>query len=200
MRAINLGCGEFTIDGFENYDIRTISNPNIYYIDVTKEFPFESDSIDYIYSKHLIEHLNFAGFANYLYESLRCLKKGGVHRICFPSLDQIKEMIVHPENYKTYFTNELINFNRLEAIEFNFKEHIPYCFVINNLYTKWDHKNIYDVKTIKLFAKKIGYEDIYDVNLNESNIEIFKDIEKIQNEKHFEMFAKYESNVIELIK
>jgi ubiquinone/menaquinone biosynthesis C-methylase UbiE len=200
MRALNLGCGEFPIDGFENYDIRSFSNPSINYTDVTNEFPFESDSIDYIYSKHLIEHLTFTGFGNYLYESLRCLKKGGIHRICFSSLDQIKNMIMHPNDYETYFKNELMNFNKIESIEYNFSEYIPYCFAINNLYTKWNHKNIYDVKTIKLLAKKIGYEDAYDVNLNESNVEIFKNIERIQNEQHFEMFAKYESNVIELIK
>lgn len=200
MRALNLGCGEFPIDRFENYDIRSFSNTSINYADVTNEFPFESDSIDYIYSKHLIEHLTFVGFANYLYESFRCLKKGGIHRICFPSLDQIKNMIMHPNDYETYFKNELMNFNKIESLEFNFSEYIPYCFVINNLYTKWNHKNIYDVETIKLLAKKIGYEDAYDVNLNESNVEIFKNIERIQNEHHFEMFAKYESNVIELIK
>jgi len=54
--------------------------------DVTKGIPFPSDSVDFIYSSHMLEHLRKDETVAVLAECLRVLKKGGVLRVTVPDL------------------------------------------------------------------------------------------------------------------
>jgi len=49
--------------------------------------PFPDESVDYLYSSHLLEHLSKEDANKLLKEAYRVLKKGGVIRICVPDLE-----------------------------------------------------------------------------------------------------------------
>ena len=49
--------------------------------------PFPDDSIDYLYSSHLLEHLFWEDAKKLLKEACRVLKKGGILRLCIPDLE-----------------------------------------------------------------------------------------------------------------
>lgn len=57
------------------------------YLDVSKRFPFDDDSVSAVYSTHMLEHLPLDIAANFVQESFRVLKPGGVFRVGVPDLD-----------------------------------------------------------------------------------------------------------------
>ena len=59
---------------------------NIKFADATKRFNFASNSVDIIYSSHMFEHLSRDSAKNFIKESHRVLRKGGILRIVVPDL------------------------------------------------------------------------------------------------------------------
>ncbi|TKY91819.1 MAG: class I SAM-dependent methyltransferase, partial [Candidatus Methanomarinus sp.] len=110
MKKLNLGSGTECLDDWINIDnsfnARLAKSPRLRYLlfklnflskkhydvdwadhihkimihDVSKKLPFDNESIDYIYSSHLIEHLNKEVGEKLLQECFRVLKKGGLFR------------------------------------------------------------------------------------------------------------------------
>ena len=137
MKALNIGSNKYIIKGFINCDIDPLCNPNVIYLNAEEHFNYQDNYFDYIYSCHLIEHLSYNGFKNYLSETYRCLKPGGIHRICFPSLNKIKEMLNDHQKYKDYFIKVIDDFDKYLYNDFNFEEYIPYDICITKLYRNW---------------------------------------------------------------
>ena len=55
---LHLGCGKNMLPGWINTDFPP-KKENILELDATKKFPFEDNSIDYVFSEHMIEHISF---------------------------------------------------------------------------------------------------------------------------------------------
>lgn len=72
---INLGCGRKHLQGYINVDI---VKPADVVCDITKEFPFQSNSISRIEGDNIFEHFDNDEFRFVLNECYRVLKKGGV--------------------------------------------------------------------------------------------------------------------------
>lgn len=114
MLIANIGCGQTLIEGAINIDnsfsvrvaripvIRSIvklltGRDQAKYIDFAREhnitygraekLPFNGESVDIIYSSHMIEHLDENQMDLFLKECNRCLKTGGVLRLVAPDLD-----------------------------------------------------------------------------------------------------------------
>lgn len=63
--------------------------PNLKLVNLIKEFPFQEDSIDYIFSAHFFEHLKKHEALKLLRSCYKGLKKDGTIRIVVPDLDII---------------------------------------------------------------------------------------------------------------
>lgn len=59
------------------------------YLDLTKKFPWDDNSVDAAYTSHVLEHLYLEGALNCILEVYRVLKPGGIFRIAVPDLDQL---------------------------------------------------------------------------------------------------------------
>ncbi len=69
---LNLGSGHNKFEGYVNIDILKSAKPDIC-MDMTREpLPFENESVDYIYSSHVFEHLG--DFEYTLKECYRVMK------------------------------------------------------------------------------------------------------------------------------
>ena len=68
---LNLGCGKDYIKGFKNIDFNKNIKADLYF-DLNKKLPFKSNSIDYIFCSHTLEHLDDP--AKFLREVERILK------------------------------------------------------------------------------------------------------------------------------
>ena len=113
---VNFGCGTTPTDGWINYDnsfalklanssslyilaksLRLLTAEHIenvewnkkhkiYFADATKKIPLEADSVECVYTSHMLEHISRDGALVFLSEALRVLKTNGVLRISVPDL------------------------------------------------------------------------------------------------------------------
>ena len=172
MIKLHLGCGRNILDGWINTDYNTAKFGGSEYLDVTKKFPYNNNSVDYIFSEHMIEHITYHEGKFMLEESFRVLKVGGKIRISTPDLK---------------FLIKLYNEDKTELqkryIEYSFKEYKLDCnsdtFVINNFHRDWGHIFIYDEKTLKSLFELIGFFDLKCYGLMESDDEELRGLEHI---------------------
>ncbi|MHA1526463.1 MAG: methyltransferase domain-containing protein, partial [Promethearchaeota archaeon] len=69
-------------------------------INMAKKLPFPTDSIDIIFSCHVIEHLYYKQFKAFMKESSRVLKDGGLHIIMTPSLTRLIDALYNNKELK----------------------------------------------------------------------------------------------------
>lgn len=86
MTKINFGAGGDIKFGWRNVDIMFAPPDNV---DISKPLPIDSDSVDFIYSSHTVEHLDSPSALRFFDECHRILKDGGVARIAVPSVSKI---------------------------------------------------------------------------------------------------------------
>jgi predicted SAM-dependent methyltransferase len=150
MIKVNIGCGRNQIKGWHNFDnsfslklakmpwlvnllkffgflekwqtdyIEWIRKNNIKFADARKKLSFKDNSVDVIYTSHMLEHLHPNCAKKFLLEAKRVLRKKGILRICVPDLRKnideylknnnaeefMRNLYVCPEEY-TSFTSKL---------------------------------------------------------------------------------------------
>lgn len=78
MLKINLGCGLTEKDGYLGFDF----DPNLdgrtdhIHCDLTKGIPLSSNSVDEVYSRHFVEHLDYNEIKSLFDQIYRVCKKG----------------------------------------------------------------------------------------------------------------------------
>jgi hypothetical protein len=86
---LNLGCGRNIKQGWVNVDFAERENKLDLICDLSKEFPFDINSCSYIYSEHLIEHLEWLDGRVLIDNCFKSLQQGGIFRIVFPNFEEI---------------------------------------------------------------------------------------------------------------
>ena len=113
------------------------------FLDATDRFPFRDSTFHYIFSEHMIEHIEYLKGFHMLRECFRILKPGGKIRVSTPDLYFLVELY-KPE--KTELQGRYISW-----VVDTFLPHIGIqhdTFVINNFFRSWGHRFIYDFKTL----------------------------------------------------
>jgi predicted SAM-dependent methyltransferase len=87
VRRLNWGCGEWTIDGWINADVKKGDGVDIVG-DIRDGLPLEPDTVDYIVAIHSLPEIPFTELVPTLAELRRVLKPGGVLRLALPDLDK----------------------------------------------------------------------------------------------------------------
>lgn len=199
IKALHCGCGNTIIPGFLNTDRGDSGwSTQEFKMDVEKKFPFLDGELDYIYSEHMIEHLSYDGSKNYIKESYRCLKPGGIIRTAFPKIEFLMDAYKNPELYKIYIHTHYKMFNTQLIDDFHGIENIPISFLINDCYHMWGHQVMYDMNAIKKMFELVGYINIKECDFDESDHQIFKGIEH-SNKMGYEC-NKLETGIIECTK
>jgi len=88
LKKLNLGCYNKQLPGFINVDVRSEVNPDVC-DDVIKLDKFQKESIDLIYSSHVLEHFSYKDTDIALGRWFEILKKGGVLRLAVPDLEAV---------------------------------------------------------------------------------------------------------------
>ena len=161
VAKLHLGCGRHLLDGWLNTDLN--QSEGVMALDATKEFPFVDSSFDYVYSEHMIEHIQYPDGQRMLSECFRMLRPGGRIRIATPDL-QFLIALYNPN--KSDLQRSYIRW----ATEI-FVKHAPFqadTFVINNFFRDWGHQIIYDEKTLRFALERCGFVDITRCPLCES--------------------------------
>jgi len=204
LRKINLGSGIHTVKGWINidkswniylskfptikkilYKLKVISEgtfkakwrgKSIMRHDVTKDLPFESESIDVVYTSHLLEHLTYNEARNVCRETHRVLKKGGIFRVVVPDL-KLYAMKYVEGNKKFFGSSEKPIANLfLESLHLDALTERPKIEKI--LYAS--HKYLYDAESLIFLIKSSGFSNIQEHGFRKG---FCPDLEKIENRK-----------------
>lgn len=140
--------------GWENIDIIDLSkfaeaNGYIFrQVDVTKGLPYDDNSVDLIFTSHLIEHLSKEEGLFFLKECYRVLKPGGVIRIATPAANFLMK------DYLNRKIREYKHINKgVEEAETDLEALLTLLFS--------GHKYVYDYETLYNAMKKAGFNKIW---------------------------------------
>jgi predicted SAM-dependent methyltransferase len=86
MTKVNIGCGHRFHKDWINLDALP-ADPTVRRFACGELLPFESDSVDFVYSSHMIEHLRPRAGIEFLRECRRVLKPGGWIRLVTPDFE-----------------------------------------------------------------------------------------------------------------
>ncbi len=213
---VHAGCGENLVDGWTNIDYypyfyskRIIAyllmNIGLYpkklfhmkyerreecnvYLNwnLKKLLPFQNDSVDYIYSEHFVEHLEYEDALKFFKESIRILGKGGIIRISVPDLRSWAKHYLD-NNIDFFMENLQIDAQKkgenLSRDKTQLNDILREIKTIGELYSyhlyRFHHKWGYDYGNLEKVLKDIGFRHIKKREFHESDI---PDIQRIEQE------------------
>jgi predicted SAM-dependent methyltransferase len=97
---LEIGSGRKPRKGYLTCDIRPL--PSVDFICSADQLPFQDETVDEIYSRHLIEHFTLKEFLSVLKEWNRVLKKGAKLYIICPNLLWHLNQIVNGDHLSLY--------------------------------------------------------------------------------------------------
>lgn len=97
---INLGSGPLKIDGYKNVDVDESVRPD--YVAPCDNLPFANDSLDEIFTSHMVEHLTPWHLHECFIEWHRVLKVGGTLAIETPNLEKIIDWMKSSNDYCSF--------------------------------------------------------------------------------------------------
>ncbi len=200
IRKLQIGCGSNHLEGWLNTDLNDSSGS--LFLDAAEKFPFSDDTLHYIYSEHLFEHLNPSQQKNMLEEGFRVLKKGGIMRIATPSIDFLHDLYSNPDSakYQEYVDWAMGNIPQLDFVKDNIKDkNYHYCYVINNFFKAWGHQMIHNYSSLEALSLQVGFCEVKKEEIGHSNNLHLKNIEK-HGSIIPEKFNSMETMILELVK
>lgn len=141
MKKLNLGCYDKKLPGFTNVDIREDVFPDI----IDDAFSLDTvpnNSIDLIYSSHMLEHLSYENTKIALKNWYNKLVKGGILRLAVPDFESVCKRYI----YKGEIGEVLHSVCGSQKHEFDF------------------HYNIFDEKRISDLLKETGFVSVVRYN------------------------------------
>ena len=176
MLKLHFGCGSNKLNGWENIDQE---------IDVRKALPYESNSVDFIFHEHLIEHLDEVDGYNFLHESYRILKPSGYLRISTPSFEGIAYCYQNWERVSPEFKQRhgsaigfINNATFGQTVAYDGKRISPTGEIITLQRGPEWHLYYYDKKDFKHKLTKIGFSKIVFVDKLQSEISELRNLER----------------------
>ena len=153
-RKLQLAGSNSLLDGWLNTDI-FLTQDSLVYLDVTKPFPFEDNTLDYIMGEHMIEHIDYPAGQSMLRECYRVLKPGGRVRMATPDL---RVLLALHSTEKTDLQRYYIDWAATR-----FVPEVRECkdvFVINHFSQAWGHRFLYDQELLRHALHTAGFRAI----------------------------------------
>jgi predicted SAM-dependent methyltransferase len=192
LKKLHLGCGPNALPGWLNTDLH--SSDEVAYLDLTETFPLKSDTFDYVFTEHVIEHIGYSQGIVMLREAYRVLRPGGKIRVVTPDFAFL--IVLHSED-KSAICKAYISWANEQFLGGCAP---PYAemHVINNFVRDWGHRFIYDEKSLTAALQTAGFIHAKKCQINESDDPIFQGLENETRMPHG--FLRLESLVLEAIK
>lgn len=163
IRAVNLGSGPQCIKGWDNLDANNHDGVISWRAPL---LPYETESINFVYSEHMLEHLPYPTGVQLLMEILRVLKIGGVARISTPNLLTL--------------ANDYIN-QKIDRFAPKWNPASP-CIFLNEGITLWGHKFTWDFQEIQRVFAMAECCDVYECSYRQSQ---YSDLQNLETRRDF---------------
>ena len=175
VAKLQIGCGPYLLGNWLNTDISLKAcKKGAIYMDAGEQFPLPDESIDFIYSEHLVEHLTYRQIINMLHECRRVLKPHGIIRIATPDLRFLLDLYRNPSSERN------VRYIRWSAEGGGGGGALPASpvFVINKFHTAWGHRIIYDYESLAMLLGSCGFSQISRYGIGESQHADLQDVER----------------------
>jgi predicted SAM-dependent methyltransferase len=156
---LHVGCGPNRFPGWIHLDGNRLLRGIDIYWDLSLGLPFPDDSLDSVYSEHVLEHLEVADGVRYLAECRRVLKPRGVVRTAMPSLEAVVGSYV-AEDWKA-------GQDWLTWPEYRFID--TRAEMLNISMRWWEHRWLYDREELHRRHREAGFHRISDLAWGESD-------------------------------
>ncbi len=185
--CIHLGCGPNVMPNWLNFDYAP-ALPNVLHFDARQKIPLESNTVDYIFCEHMIEHIDAKSGINLISECYRTLKAGGVLRLSTPDLNKICELL----NASTELHRKYIEWSSLTFLP---EYPVRAEFVVNNYFRAWGHVFLYSEKLLFELLQSAGFSHIKVCEINCSKYDKLKNLEN--SSRMPDGFLQFESVIFE---
>jgi predicted SAM-dependent methyltransferase len=193
-KKLHIGAGGHILEGWLNSDLYP-SQGNLIHLDATKTFPINDCTFDYLFSEHMIEHFTYPTGLNMLKECHRVLKPGGRIRVATPDL-LFLVLLYRPD--KTPMERAYIQWSTDTYDNIQSGGSYEDTFVINNFFRDWGHRFIYDEKVLRHALAKVGFTNIVQRQMHESEDQNLRGLE---NDARFPNgFLDLETFILEAVK
>ena len=169
VRKLQLGAGSNGLSGWLNSEAFVPSSfthslkiaSDYIFLDVCQPFPFEDNSLDYIFHEHVIEHINYHQGQFMLQECFRVLKPGGRIRIATPDLQVFLGLYGNQASAEQkLFLSEYVRFNSdVWSADLKHVRNNHAVFVLNHNFRAWGHQFIYDYPALSEALERAGFSD-----------------------------------------
>lgn len=105
--------GLMSLSRYQQHKEKVFSN--LKYLDLTKPLPFSTDSIEAIFSSHVLERLFMDEVENLISDIFRVLKPGGICRVVVPDLEKI--MALYNRNDPREFLEGMFEISKRGAVK-----------------------------------------------------------------------------------
>ncbi len=191
---LQIGSGYNLLDGWLNTTLYPFA-PGAVFLDASQPFPIPTATFAYVFSEHVIEHLEFDEAAAMLGECQRILKSGGRLRLATPDLARIIALYTQPDApaQQQYIRWIMDNF-RPRVGAYNPAQ------VINQSFHGWRHKFIYDEATLVNALEAAGFTAATRLEPGQSGDEHLRGIERHGEYVGSDAAMRYETMVFEAMK
>jgi SAM-dependent methyltransferase len=174
---LQLGAGSNNLTGWFNTDY--FPRHNVFFLDVTKPFPVNSNTFQFVFSEHHIEHISYKDAVKMLKEVIRTMKPGGYIKIATPNLqkyinsytDESTQADLY-QHAKDWIYSGFYNASSYVPVDEYFKAHL-----INDIFLNYEHRFIYDYDSLTRILKHAGFCDLVNCDMRDSIHPEFNDIE-----------------------
>lgn len=131
------------LEGWANVDLT--GNGLVVGWNLTQRLPVRSETVDFIFCEHFIEHISLEEGKRFLSECHRMLRPGGVLRVSTPSLNKLVE--------------EYVACRLSEWTDVEWKPATP-CRLLNEGLRLWGHQFVYDARELRNLIEEVGYDKV----------------------------------------
>jgi predicted SAM-dependent methyltransferase len=167
---LQLGAGINYLTGWFNTDY--FPRKNIFFLDVTKPFPIPSNSFEFMFSEHQIEHISYKNATEMLKEIFRTMKPGGYIRISTPDLQKYLDSYLDDtimKNDKDQHAKNWIYTGFYNAVNYIPVDDYYKAHFVNDIFLNYEHFFIYDYQSLAIILKKAGFEEITNCSFKDSH-------------------------------
>jgi SAM-dependent methyltransferase len=161
--GLHLGAGDHLLPGWINTDLEPVSS-EVVRVDATARLPYPDGAFRFVFTEHMIEHLDFADNARLLAECRRVLQARGVLRVATPDL-QFLRRLAGPR--LTSIERKYVDWAYKRFVNGGIDE-CPVPFVVNNFFRAWGHRFIFDEPLLRATLRRAGFRRVVRRDLLES--------------------------------
>ena len=157
---VQIGCGEHSFDGWVNVDINRAVNPDVR-LDLRAGFPAPAESVAFIFSEHVFEHLTLDDGRRVFIDCYSALEQAGVMRIAMPDLRYI---------VKRYMEGRYEGEGGPEAqLDVDYQRIDSPALLLNFALRSWGHLYLYDFAELDIRLRQAGFAKVEPQQLGKSS-------------------------------